>query len=110
MQDTLFAHKKKIQKYVASSEHPEDDAATMIYNGGNSMYDVIRHLDKKQSVKTYSAKNIKEHYATQSKSASCFAAPKKIVNSEPSNNMAIYAQQTSVDPMYQPQQNGIEYV
>ena len=72
----------------------------MIYNGGNSMYDVIRHLDKKQSVKTYSAKNIKEHYA----------APKKIVNSEPSNNMAIYAQQTSVDPMYQPQQNGIEYV
>lgn len=64
------------------------------------MYDVIRHLDKKQSVKTYSAKNIKEHYA----------APKKIVNSEPSNNMAIYAQQTSVDPMYQPQQNGIEYV
>ena len=62
----------------------------MIYNGGNSMYDVIRHLDKKQSVKTYSAKNIKEHYA----------APKKIVNSEPSNNMAIYAQQTSVDPIY----------
>lgn len=54
------------------------------------MYDVIRHLDKKQSVKTYSAK--------------------KIVSSEPSNNMAIYAQQTSVDPMYQPQQNGIEYV
>ena len=93
MQDTLFAHKKKIQKYVAASEHPEDDAATMIYNGGNSMYDVIRHLDKKQSVKTYSAKNIKEHYTT---------APKKIVNSEPSNNMAIYAQQTSVDPMYQP--------
>lgn len=46
---------------------------------------------------------MRENYTTQSQ-------PKKIVNSEPSNNMAIYAQQTSVDPMYQPQQNGIEFM
>ena len=75
----------------------------MIYNGGNSMYDVIRHLDKKQTIKSYTAAgaNMRENYTTQ---------PKKIVNSEPSNNIAIYAQQTSIDPMYQPQQNGIEFM
>ena len=66
----------------------------MIYNGGNSMYDVICHLDKKNLIKSYKAdpsKNIEKYTSPTTK---------KYVNAEPSNNAAIYAQQTSVDPMY----------
>lgn len=65
----------------------------MIYNGGNSMYDVIRHLDKKNLIKSYKAAATEKYTAPTTK---------KYVNAEPSNDTAIYAQQTSVDPMYQP--------